>query len=210
MKKLSLLIALMLCVTISGVYAAWSYAGTNDIADVFTEAKVTIADVVLEGANGVYTVSSNLVLTVDQANDAHEAELKFNSTNNEDIYLKITFKPANNAPKDIKDNAVPTEIYYGTTTAMQYKMDAAGNYSEQGTAKDIFTFSNIANNELDNIITWHKESDGTFSYTMDEDDLKDAIQLSQKFVLDTKSEHDAFREALAGNIVVRVTDGTVN
>ena len=30
------------------------------------------------------------------------------------------------------------------------------------------------------------------------------------FRLDTKAEHDAFREALNGNIVARATDGTVN
>lgn len=210
MKKLSILIALMLCITISGVYAAWSYAGTNDIADVLTEAKVTIADVVLQGANGVYTISSNLVLTVDQANEAHEAELKFASNNSDPIYLKVTFKPAANAPKSIKDNAVPTEIYYGVSTPMQYKMDAEGNYSATGTAKDIFKFSNPSDGKLNNTITWTEEADGSFSYTMDVDDLKEAIQLSQTFVLDLKSEHDAFREALGGNIVVRVTDGTVN
>ena len=68
MKKLSVLIALMLCVTIGGVYATWSYAGTDDIADAFAEAKVTIADVELKGANGTYKIESNLVLTVDQAN----------------------------------------------------------------------------------------------------------------------------------------------
>ena len=39
MKRLSILIALMLCVTIGGVYATWTYAGTNDIADAFAEAK---------------------------------------------------------------------------------------------------------------------------------------------------------------------------
>ena len=36
------------------------------------------------------------------------------------------------------------------------------------------------------------------------------ISLSKTFVLDTKAEHDAFRVALTGNIVARVTDGTVN
>lgn len=210
MKKLSVLIALMLCVTISGVYAVWTYAGTNDIADVLTEAKVTIADVELQGANGVYTIESNLVLTVDQANDQHEAKLVFNSNNSEPIFLKVTFKPAANAPQEIKQNAVLTEIYYGVTTDMKYSMDAEGNYSQTGTAKDIFTFSNPSDGTLNNTITWNKEADGTFTYTMDQAALESAIQLSQTFVLDTKAEHDAFRTALAGNIVVRVTDGTVN
>ena len=210
MKKLSVLIALMLCVTISGVYAVWTYAGTNDIADQLVESKVTIADVKLDGANGVYTIESNLVLTVDQANTEHEAKLVFSSNNSEDIYLKVTFKPADNAPQTIKDNAVPTEIYYGVTTPMQYKMDAQGNYSETGTATDIFTFSNPSDDKLNNTITWTEENNGTFTYTMDKDNLEAAIRLSQTFVLDTKAEHDAFRTALAGNIVVRVTDGTVN
>lgn len=210
MKKLSVLIALMLCITITGVYAAWSYAGTDDIADVFAEAKVTIADVELQGANGVYVISSNLVLTVDQANEAHEAKLVFASNNNQPIELKVTFTPASNAPQAIKENAVPTEVYFGTTTAMQYKMDAEGNYSATGTPTDIFKFSNVANGELDQPISWTKNPDGTFTYTMDQAALEEAIQLTQTFVLDLKTEHDAFRESLAGNIVVRVTDGTVN
>ncbi len=210
MKKLSVLILLMLCITISGVYAVWTYAGTNDIADVYAEAKVTIADVELQGANGTYHISSNLVLTVDQANEDHEAELVFASNNTEEIFLKVTFTPAANAPQAIKDNAVPTEIYYTVTTPMQYKMDAEGNYSAEGTATDIFTFSNPSDTILNNTITWTHETDGSFSYTMDETALKAAISLSQTFVLDTKAEHDAFGTALAGNIVVRVTDGTVN
>ena len=210
MKKLSVLIALMLCITITGVYAAWSYAGTDDIADVFAEAKVTIADVELKGANGVYHITSNLVLTVDQANEEHEAELVFASNNDQPIELKVTFTPAANAPQAVKENAVLTEVYFGVTTAMQYKMDAEGNYSATGTPTDIFKFSNVANGELDQPITWTKNPDGTFTYTMDQAALEEAIQLTQTFVLDLKTEHDAFREALAGNIVVRVTDGTVN
>lgn len=210
MKRLSVLIALMVCMIIGGVYATWHYAGTNDIADAFAEAKVTIADVELEGANGTYKVESNLVLSVDDTDNNHEAELVFSSNNNDPIYLKVTFTPAANAPQTIKNNAVPSELYFGTTTAMQYKMDAAGNYDENGTAEDIFVFSNSGNGELDNTFDWTENTDGTFTYSLDEAALKKAIKLSQAFVLDTKAEHDAFRTALSGNIVARVTDGTVN
>ena len=210
MKKLSILIALLLCVTITGVYAVWTYAGTEDIADAFAEAKVTIADVELVGANGTYKIESNLVLTVEQANSDHEAELVFGSNNDQPIFLKVTFTPATNAPQTIKDNAVPSELYFTTTTAMEYKMDANGNYSATGTPTSIFTFSNPGDGELNNIFTWNAESDGTFTYTLNEADLVSMISLSQTFVLDTKAEHDAFRVALTGNIVARVTDGTVN
>ena len=209
MKKLSVLLALMLCVTITGVYAAWTYAGTNDIADAFVESKITIADAELTGANGTYTITSNLVLTVDQANEDHEAELIFSSNDGQPIYLKVTFTPATNAPQAIKDNAVPSELYFDTTTTMQYKIDAQGNYDENGTPTDIIKFTNPANSVLEPNVDWHEESDGSFSYTLDEAALRAQISLSQTFVLDIKSEHDAFRDALTGNIRARITDGTV-
>ena len=210
MKRLSVLVALLLCVTIGGVYATWTYAGTNDIADAFAEAKVTIADAELTGANGTYKITSNLVLVIDQANNAHEAELKFESNDSNPIHLTITFTPAVNAPQDIKTNAVPSELYFGLTTPMQYKMDADGNYSATGTPTDIFALAHVSNGTLDVNITWVPNGDGSFTATFDEAFLRSQIALSQTFVLDTKAEHDAFREALAGNIVARVTDGTVN
>lgn len=210
MKKLSVLLALMLCVTITGVYAAWTYAGTNDIADAFAESKITIADAELTGANGTYTITSNLVLTVDQANDDHEAELVFSSNDGQPIHLTVTFTPAANAPQTIKDNAVPSELYFDTTTVMQYKIDAEGNYDENGTPTDIITFANPADTIFAENVTWvGPQADGSFTYTLDEAALKAQISLTRVFVLDIKAEHDAFREALTGNIRARITDGTV-
>ena len=218
MKKLSLLVALFMCLTIGGVYATWSYAGTNDIADSFAEAKVTIADTELTGANGTYKIESNLALVIDQANEKHEAKLVFESNDGKPIHLTVTFTPATNAPQDVKKGAVPSEIYFGVTTAMQYKIDAAGNYDKDGTPTDIFAFTNSGNGKLDNTFTWvpgelvegSTEFYKTFTYTLNADQLQEQIKLSQTFVLDTKAEHDAFRECLVGNIVARVTDGTVN
>ncbi len=210
MKKLSLLIALCMLLTIGGVYATWSYVGSTDIIDAFAESKVTISDAVIEGTYGIYKIESNLVLTVDQANDNHETELVFGANNDQPVYLTVTFTPSVNAPKTIKENAVASELYFGVTTPMQYKMDANGNYSESGTAVDIFKFKNPGNGTLDNTFAWTKNSDGTFTYTLNADALKEQIALSKTFVLDIKAEHDAFRTALAGNIVARVTDGTVN
>lgn len=209
MKKLSVLIALMLILTIGGVYATWSYAGTNDIADAFAEAKVTIEDVELIGANGTYKIESNLVLSIDQANEDHEAELVFASNDSQPIFLTVTFTPASNAPQSIKDSAVPTELYFGTTTTMQYKIDADGNYSESGTPTDIFTFSNPSDGNFSANVTWNPQADGTFTYTLSQTELETMITLSRTFVLDIKAEHDAFRECLNGNIVARVTDGVV-
>lgn len=216
MKKLSLLVALFMCLTIGGVYATWSYAGTNDIGDAFAEAKVTIAEVQLTGANGTYKVESNLVLTVDQANIDHDAKLVFASNNGEEIFLKVTFTPATNAPQTIKDNAVATQLYFSTTTAMEYKIDGDGNYdATNGTATPIFKFDEkyqAKDFELAEKITWTPtEIDGVdcFVFEMDKTALEAAIMLNQTFKLDTKAEYDAFKAALAGNIVANVTDGIV-
>ena len=198
MVRLGLIALLLVCITITGVYAVWTYAGTNDIADAYAEAKVTIADVELTGANGTYKIESNLVLTIDQANSNHEAKLVFGANDGQPVYLKVTFTPAANAPQDIKENGVESELYFGTTAEMKYD------------GVDIFTFANSGNGVLDNIFEWDKNNDGTFTYTLDQAALESMISLSKTFVLDTKAEHDAFRVALTGNIVARVTDGTVN
>ena len=203
MKKLSILIALMLCITIGGVYATWSYAGTNDIADQLVETKVTIANIEYKEANGTYAIESNLVLTVDQANQQHEAKLVYGSNNSDDPYIKITFTAADYASPEIKENAVPSELYFSTTTTMQYE-------NKDGQLVDIFWLSNTGNNQLDNTFTWTSEGNGKFSYTLDKAAIESCIKLNGTFVLGTKAEHDAFRTALNGNIVARVTDGTVN
>ena len=211
MKKLSVLIALLMCVTIGGVYATWTYAGTTDITDGHKEIFVTIPDAVVEGTYGTYTVDTNVRLIVDDTDKNHKAELVFESTDTNEVYLRVTFTPNEaTATPAIKANAVPTELYFTTTTTMQYKMDADGNYSANGTGVNIFTFANPGNGELDNEITWTKQADGTFTYELDLDALKEQISLTQEFLLDSKSEHDAFREAMVGNIVARVTDGTIN
>ena len=211
MKKLSVLIALLMCVTIGGVYATWTYAGTTDITDGHKEIFVTIPDAVVEGTYGTYTVDTNVRLIVDDTDKNHKAELVFESTDTNEVYLRVTFTPnESTATPDIKANAIPTELYFTTTTTMQYKMDDDGNYSADGTGVNIFTFANPGNGKLDNEIVWEKQADGTFTYELDLDDLKGQISLTQEFLLDSKSEHDAFREAMVGNIVARVTDGTIN
>ena len=203
MKKLSILIALMLCITIGGVYATWSYAGTNDIADQLVETKVTVANIEYKEANGTYSIDSNLVLTVDQANTQHDAKLVYGSNNNEEPYIKITFVAADYASPEIKANAVPSELYFSTTTDMKYS-------NKDGETVDIFWLSNTGNGYLDNEFTWTPEGNGKFSYTLDKTAIESCIKLNDTFVLGTKAEHDAFRSALNGNIVARVTDGTVN
>ena len=203
MVRLGLIILLLLCVTITGVYAAWTYAGTDDIADVYTEAKITISDAELSGANGTYTIKSNLILTVEPtADSSHTAMLVFTSNDSQDPDVEIRFKPAANAPQSIKDSAVPTQIYFGTTTPMQFE----GKKDDQTAVYDILAFVNNTDNKLN--IEWVKDGN-EFVYRMEKSDLESQITLGATFVLDTKTKHDNFALALSGNVVIYVTDGKV-
>ena len=66
MKKLSLLIAMILCVTIGGVYATWTYTQNTDVADEAVNVNMNLTDVAYSGSYGTYKVdTTGLSLTID-------------------------------------------------------------------------------------------------------------------------------------------------
>lgn len=221
MKKLSLLISLILCVTIGGVYATWTYAG-NDVADAEYESVIRLTDANITGSQGVYSVESNLKLMINQKADGdYTAVLEFTTVDPADTrapFLKITFTPDEKKASDnTKANGIPSELYFTTTSTMQIKVkegtgDNAGKFyvdETNGTLTDIVKLTNPANSVLNPNITWTKQDNGSFTYEMDLDALKGQISLNKNFYLDTKDAYDKFHNALNGNIVARVTDGTV-
>ena len=211
MKKLSILVALILCVTVGGVYAVWTYSGTDDVVDTNAEVKVVLEAATLDGSIGAFTAKSNLTLSIDQkAGSNHIAELVFKSIDNDPIFMTFTFTPSAGADMDIKNNGIPAEIYQNTTTTMQYPMDADGNYSATGTPTDVFKFENKADGDFVSNVTWEKQADGSFTITFNEAQLKEMIKLNYDFQLDTKDEHDEFYKILNGNIRVHITDGKGN
>lgn len=219
MKKLSLLVALALLITVGGVYATWSFTSENsDIVDVKYESVVTLADATTSGAAGTYTISSNLVLSIDQkAEGDHTAVLRFlPATTGDEIFLDITFTPAVNAPEAVKNFGVPSELYLSTTTEMKCKVTDGHFDPVGGTEQDIFLLANEANSTLEGnpdtdpyAIKWQKEGN-VFKAHYDVDDLKGMIELNGTIKLDTKADYDEFSALLNGNIVVHITDGKVN
>ncbi|MBR5280315.1 MAG: hypothetical protein IKU26_05045, partial [Clostridia bacterium] len=219
----SILIALMLCLTLGGVYATWTFTNdAADIVDVKNETLVALTNATVSGAEGTFTINSNLVLSIDQkAPGDHEAVLLYNPmVEGDDIYLTITFTPAINASSDVKKDAVDAELYFSTTTTMECYVDATGhfvvpadpeNLDEGVVLKEIFVFGNKTDGAFTKNVTWSKdETTGVFSATYDLDDIKSMIQLNGKIILDTKADYDAFSALLNGNIVANLTDGTVN
>lgn len=226
MKKLSLLVVLALLITVGGVYATWTYTSASaDIVDASKEIVVQLADATTTGAAGTFHVESNLGLVIDQDDDAsqvHSAKLVYKLTGNDNpqdsaIAMTITFTPSANASQTIRDNAVPAELYFSTTTEMKYPADANGFYNAGGSPKNIFVLSNTANDNFEGnpstypekAVAWTKQSDGTFTATYTLAQMKTMIQLNSPIILDTKADYDAFKLLLNGNIVANVTDGTV-
>ncbi len=228
MKKLSALMALLLCVIIGGVYAAgWYYTEGGDITDRHSVVDITIPERVVQGAEGEFTATSNFKLVVNQANDAHDAELLFEPlTEGEEIKIRLTFKANINASEDVKENGVPARYFLETSTAMQYTVDAEGNYSSTGTPTDIFVLSpehetpfaaNILKvNATEAGTKWTYDSvNDIFFVEFGEAQIKEMIKLNTvtvdgekvPFRLDIPSEHEMFMKSLGGDIYVYISDG---
>lgn len=201
MRKLSLLVALILCVTIGGVYATWSFSASNDIVDTSKEVILSMAAQDVSGVDGAYTIDVSAVkITIDQTDvDNHTAKLVIDPASQ----IVVTFTPSDNAPNEVKDNAVPSTFTLTTSRVFTYKTDANGNYNEEtGTDKEIFT---LQNNTAQPIV-WEKQADGTFTFTLDAEDIAGMITLNT-FVLDTLAEYQAFTKAVQGTFVFSVSDG---
>lgn len=228
MKRFSMFIAFLLCLTLTGVYATWLYAGVKtDIADVEQIMQVAMEDYDFEGAAGTFYVTSNLTVKVDQdANYTdHRAKLVYSTTDGAEPYLQIVFEPHDNASDDVKKNAVNAELYFALSSAMKFKVDGEGHYDGvNGTDTDIFNLYNYADTVFTPNITvtgkdqndqdcwkWERQSDDTFRCRIEGATLTDMIKLNATFKLDTKSDYDAFNDVLlGGKILAKVTDGTVN
>ena len=187
MKKLALLISLLLCVTIGGVYATWVYSQSNDVADITGATAVTMTEATFTGTYGTYHVDTkNVTLNVDpKEGTTHVTSLKITGN------LVITFTPNTYAPEDVKNNAIPTTFAFSLSNS---------DWKYNGTP--IMTVNTEKHD-----ITWEKGQDGTFTYTISASELATYITLTE-FTLDTKAAYDAFDAVLTnGQIVVSISDG---
>lgn len=222
MRKLSLLIAMVLCLTIGGVYATWTFTATEnaDILDASEEVIVALNPDVDTTANlGKYTITlenlTNGNILVDQAGDeavaagqkvAHQAVLWINP----EAKITITYTPDKSAELDYKQGKFDTKFYFSSPD-WKAKFDAtSGHYdATNGTEKSIFlldtdehTLRNGDGND-----EWTINGDGTLSYVIDAEMLAEFFQLNDPIVLDSMADYNGFKAAINGTITLHVTDG---
>ncbi len=198
MKKLSALIALMLCITIGGVYATWTYTKTIDVADESVGTAMNLTSVAYADSYGTYSIDKTTVsLTIDpKEGTPHTTALKVSGK------IVVTFTPSNVAPVEIKNNGVPTKFSFSLSNTEWTFDDGHG-----AGAKDIIS---LTHNNVPHDVTWVDAGDGTFTFTLDAADIADHLALTE-FVLDTKALYDAYSTALSkGQIIFGVTDGNTS
>lgn len=181
-RKLSLLIALSLFVTIGGVYATWNYA-QGDAAPVpqaldgATDLTAKVVDAVAKGNIGV--TLQDVALIIDDANGDHYGELTKSGT------IAITFTPSAGADAGVATNGIP----------LQYALSCIGSE---------FTY---AGEHIFNFSTTPVPLNGgnpTKSATINVADL--GITLNELY-LPTANDYDAFYAALhSGSLVITVSE----
>lgn len=179
MKKLSILVALILCVTIGGVYATWTYPGET-VADYKIPMTHQMAGVEFSGSAGVYEAASNtLTYTIDQ-----KATGDYTPVMTLAGEVKITFK----AHESISAAALKAAK---TATVTIYAEDTAlAKYNGQ----EIFTVSPTFALTLDEN-AWEDSGNNVYTYTITASNLQGAITLNDGFELDTHDKYLAFQSA---------------
>lgn len=187
MKRLSILIALVLCVTIGGVYATWVYSQSDDVADITGAKAISMTEATFTGTYGTYHVdTSGLSLTVDpKEGTTHTTALKISGN------LVVTFTPNTYAPVEVKENGVPSTFAFSLSNA-DWKYDGT----------NLITVDTALHN-----ITWTPDGSGAFTYTISAAQLANYITLTE-YTLDTKADYDAYDAALTnGQIIISISDG---
>ena len=122
MKKLSVLIALALCLTIGGAYATWTYVSGDILASAPVEMGVGIeAPVVVTTAEGTFTIENNLKYIVKSVSDSDYNTKLYKDTGCGD--LVITFTANEHASDNVYNNAVDSSLYIKTTYAQYNSTD---------------------------------------------------------------------------------------
>ncbi len=206
MKKLSVLIALVLCVTIGGVYAAWNYS-QGDTASVNVSREINMAQVVTNGTKGTITATpqNNFAFLVDDiAND---------TPNGDGTYTDIKYKAVLVGTGDIQINftanpgADQTTKDYGVKMIATITLSAKDNlkYSDPHTSQDVVP---ITVREGENVIALGENTnnknnnpDITNEAKITAQEIVDCLELAN-VILDTKAENDAFHTALKDYTIV--------
>lgn len=168
MKKLSLLIALCMLISIGGVYAVWIYAGGQAINQ-NSNVTVQLAGVEYSGAAGTLTTEATNLLIDQESQTSYKAVLTGG-------VVTLTFEPDENAPAGATSGFTATITIPETT----YNNSA------------LFKVKNGVQATFD--VTFTEGTDGKYIATID---IKNYVELAQEINLPTEADYNKFEEAFS-------------
>lgn len=220
-KKLSMLAAMALCVTVGGVYATWIYA-TQAVPTAYATMSITLTGTSTGGQAGTLTIAgTNVGLKIDDPADGgiHQAALQYDATGK----FTITFTPNANAESDIKDG-VNLEWYLGLYDSNKDN----GPDAAKGGAIDATSFEfTMKNNQPGDVFTTFNtdptmiyvnqqtlnEETGAYTCEIPMTAVMDKIVLNEGLYLTTMEQYTAFEALLVGKMIhvhVKVADNQVS
>ena len=196
MKKLSVLIALALCLTIGGAYAAWTYS-TGAVANAsVTDIKVgmEVDEVGSKGTLSATFTPSYEVVPSEVGGVKNIPSLKNNDTTQN---LVIKFVPGADAEQDVKDNAIAISVTLSVGT------DFTGTKHE--ITYTIVITENTTHGSEHAAGSWVEETDGSFTITITSDTVLSWMKVDSSKALTDVKNAEAFETAVkAGAITITV------
>lgn len=198
MKKLSILVALILCVTIGGVYATWTYSGAISTSS-HKHMSVNLATATETNPKGTITnVYNSMDILIDDGG-SYNAVAKFSGK------MGFIFTPATGADSDIVANGIKFAFTVEQSTPLQYNGSNIFNVTNStpttlgfGTKIDN-TNATTLNPEVN--LTTHI---GSFYIEVPASAVANCVEIAS-ISLPTYADYEAFEDALVGGGALGVT-----
>lgn len=206
MKKLSVLIAMILCVTIGGVYASWTYSSATDEITGSSSVGLSLSAATQAGAAGSFAVTENVAsLEISETSPTDKTavlDVRYATATDTGVKISIEFVPAATANDAFKTKGVKTYIYIGTNDNIKVT-----NIDEEEV--DLFTFAHGKDNAIvineklgtgetaeDGKYYWEDAANGTFKCEITLA-LEDFVSLAN-FKLQNINDYQEFYETMKG------------
>ena len=213
MKKLSVLIALALCLTIGGAYAGWTYVTGLATPAAGTPFGITMGDVTLDNSGSVGQLSASFTSAITVEPDDGETtvtpEIDYTPVlaANGSSDLVVKFVPAETASKTVKTNGVAVTVTLEITTAYG-SFNGSDVLTLAANPKFVVEAGTGAGNTTDG--KWKAETDGSFTYTITANEIISKIVLNTSKDLLTIEDYNAYKTAIeAGQITINVNGNVV-
>ena len=195
MKKLSVLIALALCLTITGAYATWTYYTTVP-ASVNGTIGVSISTSEEIDAGTLAKSEGTLTLTIDDVNNNYLPGFSANGS------ITITFTAHERAPEDVRTYGIDVPLTIATANIGNYESTAA--ISVKSTANDLV----IGRTDGSSPFKWTSQGNGVFTCEITAAKIAEYLTiLDGSTKLDTLTKYNNFKTALGANPQITLVIG---